>query len=109
MEGPLIDVIDRLGEVDDPYGYRAHCIFAEGGPDAPPTARAVVCPGDKDGSLVCPRDPTLSYVLMVDLANDAIEVWSEWRSGRQPSPAEKFAAVMHYARHDAYLPIEPEG
>ena len=102
----LIEVIDRLDAVDDSDRYEPLCIFAEGGCDAAPDARAVVCPGDEEGSFVCPKTPALSYVLMVQQAKKCIEVWSEWRGGRRPTPRDKFAAVMYYARNDAWLPLE---
>jgi hypothetical protein len=107
MQGTLLDVIDRLGEVDDSDRYHSPCLFAEGGSRANPAARALVCPGG--GSRVCPQDPSLRYVLMVQQAREAIEVWSSWRGGRLPSREEKFAAVMYYSRHDAFLPVENGG
>jgi hypothetical protein len=106
VQGSLIEVIDRLDEVDDSDRFESPCIFAEGGPDAAPDARALVCPGDKEGSFVCPQDPTLSYVLMVQQAKECVEVWTTWRGGRRPTPQDKFAAVMYYSCHDAWLPLE---
>jgi hypothetical protein len=107
MQGTLIEVIDRLDAVEDSDGDEPpQCIFAEGGPDAAPGARALVCPGDEEGSLDCPRDPGLSYVLEVEQARECIEVWSEWRGGRRPTPQDKLAAVMYYSRNDAWLPLE---
>jgi hypothetical protein len=47
----------------------------------------------------------MSYLLEVRLAREAIEVWSEWRDGRTPSSQDRCAAVLHYAAHDAYLPV----
>ena len=102
----LIEVIDRLDAVDDFDRFEPPCIYAEGGPDAAPDARALVCPGDEEGSFVCPQDPALSYVLEVGLAKECVAVWSLWRGGRRPSPRDKFAAVMHYSRRDAFLPLD---
>jgi hypothetical protein len=109
MTGTLIEVIDRLDEVDDSDRYASPVIFAEGGPDASPSARTVVCPGDEEGTLICPQDPALSEVLMVQLAKEAIEVWSAWRGGKKPSRQDKFAAVMFYSQHDAFIPVADEG
>ena len=106
MQGSLIEVIDCLDAVDDSDRFPPLCIFAEGGPDAAPEARAVVCPGDEKGSFVCPEDSALSYVLEVELAKEGIDVWSVGRGGRQPTPRDKFAAVMHYSRNDSWLPLE---
>jgi hypothetical protein len=46
---------------------------------------------------------------MVQLANEAIEVWSAWRGGKKPSRQDKFAAVMFYSQHDAFIPVAEEG
>ena len=102
MRRSMIEVIDRIDMVDDSDRYNSLCIFAEGGPDA----RAMVCAGDEEGTFVCPQDPALSYVLMVQQAKECIDVWSEWRGGQQPTAQEKYAAVMFYSRHDAWLPVE---
>jgi len=106
VRASLIEVIDRLDEVDDSDRYDPLSIFADGGPDASPQASALVCPGDEAASSACPLDPTLSYVLMVSQAKECIEVWSEWRGGRRPTSQDKFAAVMFYSRNDAWLPVE---
>lgn len=106
MKGPLIDLIDRLDEVDDSDPYRPKCIFAEVGADSSPTARAIICAGDEDGSFACPEDADLSYVLQVEQAKECVEVWSEWRGGRRPTREDKFAAVMHYSRYGAWLPLD---
>jgi hypothetical protein len=101
LTGSLIDVIDRLDAVDDSDRFSSLVIYAEGGSDATACARAAVCAGDD--TLSCPQDSSLSEVLMVQLAKDAIRVWSEWR-GRVPNAQEKLEAVLFYSRHDAYLP-----
>ncbi|MFS8101767.1 hypothetical protein LFM09_32030 [Lentzea alba] len=44
------------------------------------------------------------YLLEVVIAKEVLEVWSEWRDGRQPTLPEACEAVLHYASHDAYLP-----
>lgn len=105
MGQSLIEVIDRLDEVGDCDHFPPPCIFAEGGTDAAPEARAIVCHGDERGSFVCPQDPALSYILEVDLARECVAGWAASR-GRQPTPLDKFAAVMHYSRHDVWLPLE---
>ena len=109
MTGTLIEVIDRLDEVDVSDRFASPVIFAEGGPYASAIARTIVCPGDEEGTLVCPKDAALSEVLMVQLAKEAIEVWSAWRGGKKPSHQDKFAAVMFYSQHDAFMPVADEG
>jgi len=102
----LLDLINRLDEVDDSDRFAPLEIYAKGGPKADSDAVAVVCHGDEEGTLLCPEDPTLGYVLSAELAKEAIEVWSKWRGGKSPEPQEKYAAVLYYSRHDAYLPVE---
>lgn len=46
------------------------------------------------------------YLLEVDLAVEAIEVWSAWRDGAAAAPEEATLAVIYYAEHDAYQPLE---
>lgn len=96
----LINVIDGLEGADDSLP-RSLCIYAEGGANASPNSPAVVCPGDEQGGFDCPRDPALSYVLMVQQAKECVGVWSEWRGGQRPTPQDKLAAVMYYSRNDA--------
>jgi hypothetical protein len=105
MVGTLIEVIDQLDDVDDSDPYSPQVIYAEAGADALPTARTIVCSGDDEGTLVCPKDGVLTEVLMVQLAKEAIEVWSTWRGGKIPTRQDKFEAVMFYSQHDAYLPV----
>jgi hypothetical protein len=102
----LIELIDRLDEVDDSDRFASPCIYASGGPEARPDAPSLVCPSDEEGSFICPLDPALNYVLMVAQAKECIQVWSEWRGGRLPTQQDKFAAVMYYSQHDAWLPME---
>lgn len=45
------------------------------------------------------------YLLDVFEVRDVLEVWSEWRHGVSPSEEQKCEAVIHYATHDAYLPV----
>jgi hypothetical protein len=106
--GKLLDVIDSLDELDDDDPYNPLAIYAPEGPDSREDDRAVVCAGDEEGTLTCPEDHDLSEVLGVSTAREAIEVWSEWRGGRTPTPRDKFAAVMYYSSHDAFLPVTDE-
>ncbi|QEL19490.1 hypothetical protein PX52LOC_06563 [Limnoglobus roseus] len=52
--GSLIDIIDRLDAVDESDRFASLCIFAEGGPDALPSAPAMFCPSDEERSFDCP-------------------------------------------------------
>jgi hypothetical protein len=48
----------------------------------------------------------MEYLLEVVLARDVVRVWSQWRDGRVPTLEEKVAAIVYYAKHDAFLPVE---
>jgi len=53
-----------------------------------------------------PIPANLAYVLEVSLAAEVLEVRSDCRAKRAPSPSEAVAAVEWYADHDAYLPFD---
>jgi hypothetical protein len=108
LSGKLIELIDRLDELDDSDAFAPLIIYTKNGSRGLPNEAAMVCPDDETASRACPEDPTLSHFLMVQLAREAIEVWSAWRGGRTPTKEEKLAAVKFYSCHDAYLPVEDE-
>jgi hypothetical protein len=91
MDVPLIELVRRIAELPDDG-----TIFAVR-PWTLSSAAAVVT-----------SDPAMSdfdYLLEVGLAREAIEIWSAWRGGRLPTDEEGCEAVIHYAKHDAYLPV----
>ncbi len=45
----------------------------------------------------------MQYLLEVELAKEVIQVWKDWRNGKEPTLQEKYQAVLYYAKHDAYL------
>lgn len=92
---PLGDVLGDLDKLDEEA-----TIYVKDGHVDDSTQSLVLAEGEA---------PPLGfkYLLEVFLAKDAIDVWSQWRSGRRPSRAERSAAVAHYASHDTYLPTEP--
>ena len=45
------------------------------------TARALICPRGEGGDPKCPLDGSLTEVVSVEQARDAIAVWSAWRRG----------------------------
>jgi hypothetical protein len=51
----------------------------------------------------------LDYMLEVTLARQAVQVWSESRQGAPPSAEDACAAVVFYAEHDAFMPVEFQG
>jgi len=87
----LREVIGRLNQFADDQ-----TIYAE---SAAPTAEAIVASEPEQAA-------PLPYLLEIALAREAIEVWEAWRPGRTPSPEDKVAAVIYYARNDAWLPVE---
>lgn len=100
----LSDAVRRLAEFDRGDRYEVGpTIFAERpwGVDSP---AVVACEETVNGAL--PREPQFAYVLEVAIAEDVLAVWSDWRSGRLPTTEEATAAVVYYAEHDAYEPVE---
>jgi hypothetical protein len=71
-----------------------------------PDSEATVLYGERSVGAVAA--PGLVYLLEVDLAQEAIEVWSEWRDGQTTILAEAVGAVIWYAEHDAYEPIDAD-
>jgi hypothetical protein len=91
----LRDVVGGLDELDDDA-----VIYTDG---ASPAARASVVSGaEVEGA----KADGLRYFLEVALAKDAVDVWSEWRDGAEPTLDDKLMAVSYYATHDAYLPLD---
>ena len=99
-QNPLVtlrEVVARLDEFED-----NDTIYAE---SPSPTARAVVASEPGDGS-VPPSAAGLTYLLEVDAAREAIDVWRAWRPGAAPTLDDKVNAVTYYAENDAWLPID---
>ena len=55
---------------------------------------------------VAPSQPSFFYFLEVEIAKEVIRVWSSWRGGAEPTAEQATRAVLHYAEHDAYEPLE---
>ena len=92
------ELIGRLDELDDEL-----TLYASGGWRATAASPAVAALEPQDGSLPAEADG-MEYLLEVAIAREVVEVWSAWRDGREPTTADKCEAILHYARHDAYLP-----
>ena len=93
----LRDVIARLDEFAD-----QETIYAE---SATPSAKAIVALEPEDTSPAA-ATPGLPYLLEISTAREAIEVWQAWRPGQSPTLEDKLAAVIYYAKNDAWLPID---
>ena len=98
----LGDVVNGLDGLDDD-----HTIYADG-PVA--SARAVVAGEPEDGAWP-PEATGLHYFLEVDIAKQAVRVWSEWREGITPTidsflpvdegpPADRSRAQAIIDEHD---------
>ena len=106
--GTLFELIQRLDEFEDSDGSHPLVIYAQRGADAGRQSPALICPRSEGGSLACPLDPSLSEVLGVGQAREAIEVWSRWRGGLTASPEDRFGSVMFYSRHGCFFPLESD-
>jgi hypothetical protein len=104
----LFELVQRLDEFDDSDPSRLLIIYAQRGSDAERKSPALVCPGSGGESLTCPLDPTLSRVLSVGQAREAIEVWSAWRVGLTPSPEDRFKTVMFFSQYGTFFPLESD-
>ncbi len=108
ITGTLIELIQRLDDFEDTDRLHPLVIYAQNGAGAVRSSPALVCPRGEGGSLTCPLDATLSEVLSVEQARDAIAVWSAWRNGLTPSPEDRFRTVIFFAQHGAYFPLETD-
>lgn len=92
----LLDVIFALASADQEATIYAARPFS-------PDSVATVCVEPEDG--VAPAG--LSYLLEVGLACEVLDVWEQWRNGKEPTPEEAVRAVIYYGEHDAYEPVQP--
>ena len=95
----LIDLLDHITQFDDdsvifvPMSSRPN-------EDSEAVVRKIII-FDEPPGLQTPDG--MKYLLEVELAKEVIQVWKDWRNGREPSPYEKYQAVLYYAEKDAYL------
>lgn len=106
--GTLFELIQRLDEFEDGDRHHPLVLYAQDGAAAGRSSPALVCPRREDGGPTCPLDASLTEVLGVERARDAIAVWSAWRGGLIPSPEDRFRAVMFYSQHGTYFPLETD-
>lgn len=106
--GTLFELIQTLDEVQGGDRSDPLILYAERGADADENSRALVCPRSEGGAPRCSVDFSLSEVVSLDQAREAVEVWSAWRGGVTPTPAERFKSVMFYARYGAFMPLETD-
>lgn len=106
--GTLFELIQRLDEFENSDRVHPLVIYAQNGADAGRNSPALICPRGEGGSVTCPLDTSLSEVLSVEQARDAIAVWSAWRGGLTPPPEDRFSTVIFYSRHGAFFPLETD-
>jgi hypothetical protein len=102
----LFDLVQQVDELDDRDRSRPLVIYAQNGAHAMRSSPALVCP--RGGDERCPLDSSLSEVLSVEEAREAIRVWSEWRGGVTPTSEERFRTVMFYSQNGAFVPLETD-
>jgi hypothetical protein len=93
--GQLLRRLDRLDEELTIY-------VPADDPVTPDTPVALI----DEASANPPAD--LRYLLEVHMAREVLDVWRDWRAGRQPSVEQAVEAVTYYAERDAYLPVWPD-
>lgn len=52
------------------------------------------------------RPVGMKYLMSVETIREVLEVWSAWRNGAVPTVEQATEAVIYYADHDCYLPVE---
>lgn len=102
METTLASLLDQIDELDDD-----RTVYASKRPTWSENSRAIACREPDDGPAP-DAARGLTYLLDVDIAKGAIRVWSAWRGNIAPTTKDKVDAVIYYATHDAYLPVEGE-
>ncbi len=87
----LRKVVGALDELDEEA-----VIYTDG---TSPAARAVA---RHEGEAAEAKAAGLRYVLEVASAKDAVDVWSAWRDGSEPTVDDKLMAISHYARRRTF-------
>ena len=95
----LSEILEQLDSFDE-----ESIIYAKKNPSWAPSSEAVVGHMDEDGEP--PAEAVgFDYLLEVYLAEEVLQVWSEWRDGRLPDASERCDAVIYYAKNDTYQPV----
>jgi hypothetical protein len=98
----LADIAGHLNELED-----GDTIYVAQDAQWTPSSAAMVSRAPGDGSMPPAADGS-RYFLEVYLAKEVIDVWREWRGGREPTLVEMCEALIFYASRDAYLPVDAE-
>ena len=89
----LVELLNDLDHLDDDA-----TIFVDRSADLGPDSAAVTAVSDDKESA-----EGLSRLLEIYLAREVLQVWTEWRGGRQPTPEQRCRAVIWYAEKDSYI------
>jgi hypothetical protein len=92
----LRDILHRLAEFDDELTLYAAKPWTA---DSPAIATL-----EPESGAVPTEAAGMDYLLEISLAKSVLDVWKDWRHGREPSDEERCEAIIYYAEHDAYLP-----
>lgn len=92
----LLELVQQIDDFDEEL-----TIYIEG--DSWSGDSEVVVALEPDNGSIPPTAEGKKYFLEVDLVREVLEVWSDWRDGREPTENEMVEAVIYYARNDAYL------
>ena len=96
----LLEVAENLHSLDN-----SETIFAKRNPAWSETSEAILCETSATDSVPAESEG-FEYFLEVHVAKETVEVWSEWRDGRQPTISEKLEAMIYYAEQDSWLPTD---
>ena len=92
---PLGRIIDQIGDFGDGL-----TVYAPAGVEVSPET-PVYLVNEETEELPAGTE----YVLELSLVKNVVKVWSAWRDGTVPTVLQACEAVLHYAKHDAYLPV----
>ena len=96
----LIDVVDNINQMDE----NSVIFIAENDLVNEDTNATIIPDSLLPGNGRAPEG--LKYLLEVNLVKELIDVWRNWRSGKEPTRKEKYLAFVYFIEHDAYLPPE---
>jgi hypothetical protein len=102
----ILDVCAQLDQMDDDGVIYASRVGGEFTPTSEATV-VTVSPEELQRptrEIAARHSPGLDYCLEVFIAKEAVEVWSRWRDGALPTPADRAEAVCYKANNDAWGP-----
>jgi hypothetical protein len=98
----LIDLLDHIDQYGDDSAIFIP-VNSSPNEDSEASVRKVIITDEPPG-IETPEG--MRYLLEVELVKEVLQVWKDWRNGKEPSPHEKYMAVLYYADNDAYLAEE---